>query len=145
VEFHPIDIDSNKNKDFMEHPECLPILEIYTEFYKKTGYDPPWIGYFVSEQNELRGFAGFKGKPQNGKVEIAYATFSQYEGKGMGTATCKHLVELALSIDPATRVTARTLQDGHASIRILQKNGFVCNGIVMDDEDGEVLEWEWKN
>jgi hypothetical protein len=27
---------------------------------------------------------------------------------------------------------------------ILKKNGFECLGIVYDDEDGDVLEWEFK-
>jgi hypothetical protein len=51
---------------------------------------------------------------------------------------------LSQNTDPAIRITARTLQDGYASIKILKKNGFECLGIVHDEEDGEVLEWELK-
>jgi RimJ/RimL family protein N-acetyltransferase len=53
-------------------------------------------------------------------------------------------VELSLATDPAIRITARTLPDSYASIGILKKNGFVCLGMVYDEEDGDVLEWEFK-
>ncbi|HKH62471.1 MAG TPA: GNAT family protein, partial [Flavitalea sp.] len=67
------------------------------------------------------------------------------EGRGIGTQICGQLVLLALKTDSSLRVTARTMQDGQASIRILEKNGFECLGIVNDPEDGDVLEWEFKN
>jgi RimJ/RimL family protein N-acetyltransferase len=141
----PIDIDESKNKKFLENPDCQPILEFYPLYYFKVDFKPPWIGYFVSSDGEeILGVAGFKGKPINGKVEIAYSTFAKYEGKGIGTQICKQLVLIALEADPEVRITARTLLDGFASISILKKNGFECLGIVMDEEDGEVLEWEYK-
>ena len=90
------------------------------------------------------GAAGYKGKPKDGKVEIAYGTFKKYEGQGIGTEICRQLVLRSLQTDPAVRITARTLQDGYASMTILKKNGFECLGIVYDDEDGDVLEWELK-
>jgi RimJ/RimL family protein N-acetyltransferase len=92
--------------------------------------------------NALVGTAGFKGKPKEGKVEIAYGTFKNYEGQGIGTEICRQLVLLALQSDPDVRITARTLQDGHASMAILKKNGFKYMGVVWDEEDGDVLEWE---
>ena len=141
----PIDTDQTKNVRFKENPECVPILNVYPDFYQRVGYNKPWIGYFVTiDREEIVGAAGYKGKPREGKVEIAYGTFKRYEGQGIGTEICRQLVLLSQNTDPAIRITARTLQDGYASIKILKKNGFECLGIVHDEEDGEVLEWELK-
>ena len=141
----PIDIDPLRNIKFREYPECIPILEVYSDYYKKIGYNKPWIGYFATiDGQEIIGAGGYKGKPNNGKVEIAYGTFKNYEGQGMGTQICRQLVILSLTTEPAIRIIARTLQDGYASISILKKNGFECLGIVYDEEDGNVLEWEFK-
>ncbi len=141
----PIDIDEAKNIKFRKHHECIPILDVYPEYYSKFGFNKPWIGYFATwENNEIVGGGGFKGKPKDGKVEIAYVTFKNYEGRGVGTEICRQLLLLAVQTDPVLRITARTLQDGKASIEILKKNGFECLGIVMDEEDGEVFEWEFK-
>jgi RimJ/RimL family protein N-acetyltransferase len=141
----PIDIDDSKNIRFKENPECLSILNIYPDYYKKVGYNEPWIGYFATvDGQEIIGSGGYKGQPKEGKVEIAYGTFKKYEGRGIGTEICSQLVLLSLQTDPDIRITARTLQDGYASMGILKKNGFECLGIVYDDEDGDVLEWEFK-
>ena len=125
----PIDTDQTKNERFKENPECVPILNVYPDFYQRVGYNKPWIGYFVTiDRDEIVGAGGYKGKPREGKVEIAYGTFKRYEGQGIGTEICRQLVLLSQNTDPAIRITARTLQDGYASIKILKKNGFECFG-----------------
>src|SRR5215204_7814595 len=145
IQLLPIDLEVTKNTRFLETPECIPVLTVYPDYYNKVGYNKPYIGYFAAiDGNEIVGAAGYKGKPKDGKVEIAYGTFKNYEGRGIGTETCRQLVLLSLQTDPAIRITARTLQDGYASMAILKKNGFECLGTVYDEEDGEVLEWELK-
>lgn len=141
----PIDIEGSKNAKFQENPECIPVLNVYPDYYHKVGYNKPWIGYFASlDGEEIVGVGGYKGEPKGGKVEIAYGTFKTYEGQGIGTEICRQLVLLSLQTAPAVRITARTLQNGYASIEILKKNGFECLGIVYDEDDGDVLEWELK-
>jgi [ribosomal protein S5]-alanine N-acetyltransferase len=141
----PIDIDPANNKKFLTTPDCVPILEVYPDYYNKVGFTKPWIGYFVTLDGvEIIGAGGYKGKPKNGKVEIAYGIFKKYEGRGIGTEICRQLVALAVKTDPQTRVTARTLMTGEASMKILKKNGFVCLGVVYDEDDGDVFEWEYQ-
>jgi RimJ/RimL family protein N-acetyltransferase len=142
----PIDIDKSKNAKFREDHESIPILDVYPAFYKQVGFITPWIGYFATiDGQELIGVGGFKGSPKGGKVEIAYGTFEKYQGQGIGTEICRQLVLLSLQTDPAIKITARTLQSGYASMRILKKNGFECLGVVYDEDDGDVLEWEFKS
>jgi len=139
----PIDIDETNNTRFLGHPECVSVLSVYPDYYKKVGFNKPWIGYFASiDGEEIVGAAGYKGRPKDGKVEIAYGTFKKYEGQGIGTEICRELVQLARETDPGVRITARTLEDGSASIAILKKNGFQRVGIVHDEDDGDVVEWE---
>lgn len=112
-------------------------------YYSKIGFHPPWIGYLAFVNGTPVGMGGFKGRPVDNKVEIAYFTFPGKEGQGVGTQTCRALVKLALASDPRVEVTARTLPENNASTRILAKNGFVLAGTVQDPEDGQV--WEWKH
>jgi RimJ/RimL family protein N-acetyltransferase len=111
-------------------------------FYAKTGFHPPWIGYLALENGSPVGMGAFKGRPVNNRVEIAYFTFPDKEGKGYGSKTCQALVGKALESDPGVEITARTLPEENASTRILGRNGFVFSSIVQDPEDGEV--WEWR-
>ena len=39
----------------------------------------PWTGYSIVRNGEILGQCAFKSKPINGKVEIAYYTFKQFE------------------------------------------------------------------
>lgn len=132
-----------ENHEFEANPLCKETLQMTLDFYKKTGFEPPWVCYYVKQNDKLIGSAGFKGKPINGKVEIAYGTFEAFRKQGIGTLICKKLVDLSLNTDPAIRITARTLQEKNYSTRILEKNNFKFIGIVNDAEDGDVWEWEF--
>ena len=133
----------NENKEFVDYPDCKQGLLMTIEYYKKIGFEIPWIGYFASIDNVLVGSAGFKGRPVNGRVEIAYGTFPQFREKGIGTEICKKLVQLSLKADPSVRICARTFAQENYSSKILRNNGFELRGTVIDDEDGEVWEWEY--
>ena len=91
------------------------------------------------------GMAGFKGQPADEKVEISYGTNEQFRQKGIGGEVCKMLVELSTRTNPSVIITARTLPEQNYSTRILENNDFELLGIVIDEEDGEVWEWKYKN
>lgn len=140
-----IENDETLNKDFT-NPECIEILNVFRDLYIKVGFEKPWIGYFASsDNNEIIGVAGFKGKPKNGKVEISYGTFNNYQQQGIGTELCHQLVLLSLQKGKKVKITARTLPENNASTRILKKNGFEFSGPVWDEDDGNVWEWEYKH
>ncbi len=133
-----------ENRTFANNPVHQEIIQMTIAFYKKVGFVPPWIGYYVEENRNLVGSAGFKGPPINGTVEIAYGTFEEYRKQGIGTAICKKLVALSLNTDPSIKITATTFQRENFSTRILKKNNFVCVGTINDPEDGEVWQWIYK-
>ncbi len=41
-----------KNNKFLGKPECLPVLKVYPDYYRKVGFNKPWIGYFASIDGE---------------------------------------------------------------------------------------------
>lgn len=138
----PIQQTLQENTQFLNHADIEPGLSMTVDYFNKIGYEPPWIGYFAQLDDTLVGSAAFKGKPKNGRVEIAYGTFDSYQRQGIGTEICRQLVLLAQQADPDVIITARTLPEENYSTCILRKNGFVCQGTVWDDDDGNV--WEWK-
>jgi len=99
---------------------------------------------FAKYNDEIVGSGGYKGKPVDNKIEIAYGTFPAYQRKGIGTAICKALVELAIETDPGLIITARTLPENNYSTKILQKNNFLLLGMIWDEDDGDVWEWQYQ-
>ena len=144
MELIPIKERLEENEEFTSNPLCQESIYMSVDFYKKVGFVPPWICYYVRQNDDLVGAAAFKGQPINGTVEIAYGTFEKYRKQGIGTLICKQLVDLSLTTDPSIRVTARTLPEQNFSTRVLEKNNFIFVGTVNDPEDGEVWEWLFK-
>lgn len=120
---------------------ATPALETFKNLYQTTPYQPPWIGYLVSEDDHLVGTCAFKGPPVEGLVEIAYFTFPGYEGRGVATRMAQRLIDLSLAEDPRVTVIAQTLPAFSASTSLLKKLGFVMRRSLVHPEDG--LVWEW--
>lgn len=144
MELIPIKATMHENTEPMANPLCVDSVIMCIDFYKKVGFEPPWICYFVKQHNEFVASAAFKGKPINNTVEIAYGTFEKFMRQGIATAVCRKLVDLSLETDPSIRITARTLPENNFSTRVLEKNNFKCIGPVQDPEDGTVMEWEYQ-
>ncbi len=145
MELIPINQQPEENEMFIKNHLCSDTIYVCIEFYKKAGFEKPWICYYVQQDGELIGSAAFKGRPVNGTVEIAYGVFEQHQQRGIGTAICRMLVELSLSTDPSVKITARTMPVENFSARLLKKNNFVFAGTVNDPEDGEVWEWVYES
>jgi len=144
MELIPIKQHLTENKVFTDNPACQESIYMSVNFYKKIGFNPPWICYYVQQDNQLVGCAAFKGKPVNGRIEIAYGVFPDYQQKGIGAQIAAILVKTALQTDPLVTITARTLPAENYSTRILRKNNFKLLGMVTDEEDGDVWEWEYQ-
>lgn len=85
----------------------MDVLKTFSAFYKKVGFEKPWIAYFGCDQDDtIVGGGAYKGNPKDGVVEISYGTFKKYEGQGIGSQICKLLVDLSLRTDPKAQITA---------------------------------------
>jgi RimJ/RimL family protein N-acetyltransferase len=139
IEIIPIDLDYNFKGIIDEFVKQS--VKDTLDYYKKIGFEMPWISYIVKDNNNYVGICAFEGKPINNKVEIAYCTNPKYEKCGYATEMCKRLVEIVRNGYKEIVITARTLPKENASTKVLKKNGFINNGIITDADDGEVFEW----
>jgi RimJ/RimL family protein N-acetyltransferase len=142
MELKVIELQINKDEDIYTSEECQQLINIYEEYYKTISFNLPWVGYFVLDNNVIVGSCSFTGKPVDGKVEIAYWTFKEYEGHGYSSFACNALISIAQKFDPKIIITAKTAPEKNASVRILEKFGFVYSGIVQDHEIGDAWLWE---
>jgi [ribosomal protein S5]-alanine N-acetyltransferase len=89
------------------------------------------LWYWVGDDQPARrrvlvGNGGFKGKPAaDGSVEIGYAVLHEFQGVGYATEAVEALCAWAFEHPEVRRVTAATSPRNKASIRVLEKNGFV--------------------
>ena len=143
LEFIPILTTSEENTELLDNQICKDVVAATVDFYNVVGFNRPWIGYVVTMEGQIVGSAGYKGKPVDNKVEIAYGTIPAFQNKGIGTQICRHLVNLASATDPLLQITARTLPDNYSSIEVLKKNNFKLLGMVYDKDDGDVQEWQF--
>ena len=72
---------------------------------------------------EVEDGAGQPGKPRGTDACIGYIVRPGYEGRGVGSAVARGLVEAAFVHLELRRVTAGCFADNFASVRILEKTG----------------------
>jgi [ribosomal protein S5]-alanine N-acetyltransferase len=144
MQFIPVRENLEENETFAADLGLRESLIMSVDFYKKVGFNPPWICYYASVNGELVGCAGYKGKPIDGMVEIAYGTFEKFRNQGVASEICGQLVKLSLKTDPALLITARTLPENNYSTRVLLKNHFQFSRELTDPEDGLLWEWIYK-
>ncbi|MFL6760655.1 GNAT family N-acetyltransferase [Sphingomonas sp.] len=102
----------------------------------------PWGVHVARDRGEPVGIGLFKGPPdEQGWVELAYLTFVPCRGRGIATGIARELVRIAAD-EKMAGIRAHTLPEENASTAVLQRNGFVCRGIVTDPADGDVWRWE---
>ncbi len=118
------------------------VSEASVGVYQRTGFVRPWVGYLAEQDGRVVGTCAFKSPPQGGRVEIAYFTFPEYEGKGVATRMARQLVQIARDADSGVGIVAQTLPHENASTSVLRKLGFRRVGTAHDDEVGEVWEWQ---
>lgn len=99
----------------------------------------PWLfRYWVRQsadpsQRVLVGLGGFKGRPISGTVAIGYSVLEQYQRQGFATEAVSCMVGWAFEQQGVTRVIGETFPELKASIRVLEKNGFVFCGDGSDE------------
>ena len=72
----------------------------------------------------------FKGLDSNGVAEIGYGILEEYQGQGYATEAVKAALRWAFQNPNVTAIEAETDADNAASKRVLEKCGFLANGII---------------
>jgi len=144
MELKIIELNIDKLKEIYASTDCQQLINTMNEFYPKIGFNKPWVGYFAFNNNQVVGTGGFTGQPKDGKVEIAYWTFKEFENQGIASFVCKQLITIAKATDLNIIITAKTAPEHNASTKILQNNGFAFTEITQDDEIGNAWLWTLK-
>lgn len=133
-------------------PDTWPVFSRAMPYvYEKLKSDPSSVGWWTylfvhTGDRVLAGEGGFKGRPDGSNtVEIGYAIVPGYRERGLATEAARGLAGWAFSHPDVAAVTAETLPDGHASIRVLEKLGMRLVGTTdkvhrwrVDRQDFEV-------
>lgn len=103
-----------------------------------------WWGWLVihAADNCLIGTCGYKGRPEDGVMEIGYEISVAYRNQGFAREAAGALVDRAFGFAEVHTVMAHTLPEANASTHVLAALGFVHTGIVDDPDEGPV--WEWR-
>jgi RimJ/RimL family protein N-acetyltransferase len=139
-----IGIDGRPAEDLPLPDAAISICDATATMYQRTGFRRPWVGYLAVQDGQVVGTCAFKTPPHDGRVEIAYFTFHEHEGKGIATQMARLLVQLAQETDITFGIMAQTLPQENASTAILRKLGFDQIGMAHDSDVGEVWEWQMK-
>jgi [ribosomal protein S5]-alanine N-acetyltransferase len=133
--------DCSLNNEVLVSQTVTELLENTKQFYQSVGFLPPWVGYLILKGDVVVGTCAFTGAPAEGMVEIAYWTFSDYEGKGVASYAAGALIDIANKENPSLIITAKTAPEHNASTKILSKHNFTFHSIVQDHEIGDA--WLW--
>ena len=145
MELKTIELNVDQSKEIYVSTNCQQVINSMNEFYPKIGFNKPWVGYFAFNNNQVVGTGGFIDKPEDGKVEIAYWTFKEFEGRGIASFVCKQVITIAKVTDQDIIIKAKTAPEHNASTKVLRNNGFTFTEIIQDDEIGDAWFWTLKD
>lgn len=123
-------------------PEALHWVREYLQEHPD---EAGWWTYFIVHRTDVRliGTGGFKGLPgPDGVVEIGYEIAPAYQRQGLATEAAGALVAHARAQSGVEAISAHTLAEENASVRVLRKLGFVLLQEKIDLTDGHL--WEWR-
>jgi ribosomal-protein-alanine N-acetyltransferase len=112
------------------------------DLYRRVGFVEPWVSYIAVNSGQAVGGGAFVGSPRENRVEIAYFTLPEFEGRSYATQTAMELIAIARGTIPSIVITALTLPEQNASATILRRLGFSLFGNARDPDAGDV--WEWR-
>ena len=105
--------------------------------------EPEWPCYALALDELAVGGGGYKSPPAGGEVEIAYFTAPEFEGRGYAGQTARLLIARAWRTNPTLTVTAETLMEENASVKLLRRIGFEQTEVRVDPDEG-IEVWHWK-
>ncbi len=102
------------------------------EYYKRSKYENRFYWSITKKNNnEMIGLIGFCDiNSYNSRVEIAYELNPDYWRQGIMTAVIKNILKIMFEKITIKRIQANVLPDNYPSIRLLQKSGFIYEGML---------------
>ena len=125
-------------EDYIAKQTDGALIKAYREMLQGCTIHPEqWEWYaiwMIEDKDGARiGDLSFKGRGDDGSVEIGYGISEEYRGKGFASEAVDAAVRWALGQPGVERVEAETEPDNRASQRVLQKCGFVPTGVMGEE------------
>jgi [ribosomal protein S5]-alanine N-acetyltransferase len=100
------------------------------------------VHFAVREDDSLIGGVGFDGLTKGHRAEIGYWLSKVWWRRGIMTEVVARACEFALAEWKLVRITAHVFSTNLASARVLEKNGFVCEGLLRKHylKDGRFMD-----
>lgn len=122
-------------EDALEH-----IAMIEEKIENNTGIN--W-GITIKGSDKIIGIIGhYRIQPENHRAEIGYMSLPEYNGKGYITEAIKAVVEYGFEEMNLHSIEAVIDPDNIASEKVLQKNGFVKEAHILENELWEGKFWD---
>ena len=122
------------NECYADTEEALDAIDFYAGCVRQKKL-PFVLAVELKETGELIGDTGVNevdGCP--GRVEIGYTICKAYSGKGYATELLRAMVRFCADIFPIHTLYGRVMRGNHASVRVLEKNGF---SFICEESDAE--------
>ena len=100
--------------------------------YEKYGFGR-WACVF-KENKQLIGFNGLKFFPETEEVDLGYRFIKDYWGRGLATESSQAVVTYGFEKLGLKKIIAFVVPENKASIRVLQKTGFVFDENMLEGE-----------
>jgi ribosomal-protein-alanine N-acetyltransferase len=131
----------------LSHPDVIPFYGVrydsfeatkkQMEWYEKSyndGTGGPWKIVDKNTGEKIGVVAYYFHKPEHKKAEVGFWIFPQYWNKGIVTEVLKVVIEYCQQQKDIHRLEAFVEEGNVASIKVLEKVGFVCEGMMKDCE-----------
>jgi ribosomal-protein-alanine N-acetyltransferase len=117
------------------HPN-LSYTKAYVKFLIKKYRTCEYFDWAVVEKSSGKfigtcGFSVFS--PENRKAEIGYVLNPDFHGFGYGIEAVRKVIDYAFSELLLHRIEARCIEENKSSIKLLEKCGFILEGIGKDE------------
>jgi RimJ/RimL family protein N-acetyltransferase len=118
-------------------PSVMLDVRAYFATQLEEGHATPgwWTWYAVERASRtLVAGGGFTAPPNDaGIVTLGYSVAEGFEGQGYASALTGGLMQWCATTGQVRQVVATTFERHFGSIRVLEKNGFVCRGVSSED------------
>jgi len=121
-------------------PEVLAMLADLAAEIRPSFSPAAWM---IVDGERLVGLCSLTRMPADGVLTIGYGIAPSEQGRGAATGAITALLEWSASDRRVTAVAAEAGKSNIASQRVLERNGFAVIGERVDEEDGDLLCWQW--
>ena len=128
----------NEMEDFIDTQNNDALRAAYSEMLEnclKHSNEWEWYAIWMIELKDGThiGELCFKGLDANGVAEIGYGILEKHQCQGYATEAVKAVLTWAFQDPTVTAIEAETDAENMSSKRVLEKCGFVPNGIIGEE------------